>query len=207
MHAAAIVPFVVAVALMWVSPGPAMTVLLRTAAMHGFPRAAATIIGLEVGLYFWALAAGAGAAALVATSQVAFVVLRISGAVVLIYLGVRAWRAAWRRQQPELLAPRPASTVRSFANGLVVQLANPKTATLLIAFYPQFVPSDRPMLATTAVLGLLQVMTELVLYLTVAVFAARAGSWFRRPAIRRGLEAVSGTVLVGLGVRVAALHR
>jgi threonine/homoserine/homoserine lactone efflux protein len=89
----------------------------------------------------------------------------------------------------------------------MVQLANPKTATLLIAFYPQFVPHDRPMLATTAVLAFEQVAIELTSYLAVAIVATRAGDWFRRPAIRRRLEAVSGTVLVALGVRVAAMHR
>ena len=207
MHTGSVVPFVVAVVLMWASPGPAMTVLLRTATMHGLARAVATIVGLEVGLYFWAIAAAAGAAALVATSQIAFMVLRVGGALVLVYLGVRAWRSALRRPEPEAPAHEPAGKWGSFANGLVVQLANPKTATFLIAFYPQFVPRNRPMLATTAALALVQVTIELGLYLAVALVATRAGNWFRRPAIRRRLEAVSGTVLLALGARVAALHR
>jgi threonine/homoserine/homoserine lactone efflux protein len=84
-----------------------------------------------------------------------------------------------------------------------VQLANPKAAVFMIAFYPQFVPADGPVFATTAVLGLLQVTLETALYLALAAGVARAGAWFRRPRIRIRLEAVSGTVLVGLGLRVA----
>jgi threonine/homoserine/homoserine lactone efflux protein len=58
--------------------------------------------------------------------------------------------------------------------------------------------------ATTAALGLLQITLETPLYLGLTAGVARAGAWFRRPRIRRRLEAVSGTVLVGLGLRVAA---
>lgn len=89
----------------------------------------------------------------------------------------------------------------------MVQLANPKAAVFMIAFYPQFVPSDRPLFATTALLALVQVALEICLYLVLAAGVSRAGAWFRRPMIRRRLEAMSGTVLIGLGLRVAASSR
>ncbi|MBO0878481.1 MAG: LysE family translocator, partial [Pseudonocardia sp.] len=67
------------------------------------------------------------------------------------------------------------------------------------------VPAGRPLFATTAGLALLQVALETGLYLALAAGVARAGGWFRRPRVRRRLEALTGTVLVGLGVRVAAI--
>ena len=76
----------------------------------------------------------------------------------------------------------------------------------MVAFYPQFVPAEGPVFVTTALLGLLQITIETCLYLALAAGVARAGTWFRRPRIRRRLDAVSGTVLVGLGVRIAADH-
>lgn len=88
--------FVVAVVLLSASPGPAMALILRRAALHGLSGAVPTVLGLELGLYLWALFAAAGLAALVAASEVAFIVLRVVGAAVLLYLGVRMWRAAWR---------------------------------------------------------------------------------------------------------------
>jgi threonine/homoserine/homoserine lactone efflux protein len=69
------------------------------------------------------------------------------------------------------------------------------------------VPAEGPVFLTTAVLGLLQITIETGLYLALAAGVARAGTWFRRPTIRRRLEAVSGTVLVGLGLRVAVTSR
>ena len=202
--------FVLAVLLISASPGPAMALIFRRAALRGLQGAVPTVLGLELGLYLWALFAGVGFAALVAASEVAYLVLRVVGAAVLLVLGFRALRAAWRDRgaSAEAVGPAAAPGRRrwwgSFAEGVVVQLANPKAAVFMIAFYPQFVPVDGPVFATTAVLGLLQITLETVLYLGLAAGVARAGSWFRRPRIRRRLEAVSGTVLVGLGLRVAA---
>jgi threonine/homoserine/homoserine lactone efflux protein len=202
--------FLLAVLLISASPGPAMALIFRRAALRGLRGAVPTVLGLELGLYVWALFAGAGFAALVAASEVAYLVLRIVGAVVLLYLGIKAWRAAWR-DRGEAPAVIPAPSVGrwwgAFGEGLVVQLANPKAAVFMIAFYPQFVPADGPVFTTTALLGLLQITLETGLYLALAAGVARAGAWFRRPLIRRRLDAVSGTVLVGLGLRVAVSSR
>jgi threonine/homoserine/homoserine lactone efflux protein len=220
--------FVLAVLLISASPGPAMALIFRRAALRGPRGAVPTVLGLELGLYVWALFAGVGFAALVAASEVAYLVLRVVGAAVLLFLGFRAWRSVWREAQhpetehpetedSETLAGRMAAVDRrptpgrrrwwgSLAEGVVVQLANPKAAVFMIAFYPQFVPPEGPVFVTTALLGLLQITIETCLYLALAAGVARAGTWFRRPRIRRRLDAVSGTVLVGLGVRIATDH-
>jgi threonine/homoserine/homoserine lactone efflux protein len=144
--------FLLAVLLISASPGPAMALILRRAALHGTRAAVPTVLGLEAGIYLWALAAGAGLAALVAASAAAYTVLRVVGAVVLVGLGIRAWLAAWRdRGEPEPAVPAsgPGSR-RAFGEGLVVQLANPKAAVFVFAFYPQFVPDDGAVLLWTA---------------------------------------------------------
>ena len=206
--------FLLAVLLISASPGPAMALIFRRAALRGLRGAVPTVLGLEAGLYVWALFAGAGFAALVAASEVAYLVLRIVGAVVLLYLGIKAWRSAWRDTGEEPAMPVGTSPFPgrrhwwgAFAEGLVVQLANPKAAVFMVAFYPQFVPADGPVFTTTALLALLQITVETGLYLALAAGVARAGAWFRRPRIRRRLDALSGTVLVGLGLRVAASSR
>ncbi|QFU86623.1 LysE family translocator [Amycolatopsis sp. YIM 10] len=208
--------FVVAVLLISASPGPAMALILRRAALRGFGGAVPAVLGLEAGLYLWALFAAAGLAALVATSQIALIVLRVVGAGFLVYLGIKAWRSAWRiRGDQPVPDPRDESAAdtsakvwaKAFGEGLVVMLANPKAAAFMIAFYPQFVPADRPQFATTALLALLQVAIEIGLYLTLAALVGRAGEWFRRSAVRRRLDAINGTVLVALGVRMAAEGR
>jgi threonine/homoserine/homoserine lactone efflux protein len=146
---------------------------------------------------------------LVAASEAAYIVLRVVGAAVLIALGVRSWVAAWRDSGDAEGAPgqRGGSRRGAFAEGLLVQLGNPKAAVFMFAFYPQFVPEDGPLLVYTALLALLQISVETGLYLGLAAAVGRAAGWFRRPRIRRRLEAISGTVLVALGARVAASSR
>ncbi|WP_431919037.1 LysE family translocator [Amycolatopsis tucumanensis] len=210
MDLLAVLPaFALAVVLISASPGPAMALILRRAAVRGFRGAVPTVLGLEAGLYLWALFAAAGLAALVAASEVAFLVLRIVGAAFLIYLGVKAWRSAWRPAAPADEPPTASAKgwAKAFAEGALVMLANPKAAAFMIAFYPQFVPEGRPLFATTALLAVFQVALETVLYLALAAAVGRAGGWFRRSAVRRRLDAISGTVLVALGVRMAAESR
>jgi threonine/homoserine/homoserine lactone efflux protein len=206
--------FVLAVLLISASPGPAMTLIVRRAALRGLRGALPTVLGVELGLYVWALFAGAGFATLVAASEVAYLVLRVVGAAVLLCLGIAALRSAWRERraggagEPAEAVPVPGRRGWvSFGEAVVVQLANPKAAVFMIAFYPAFVPADGPVFTTTAVLGLLQITIETGLYLALAAGVARAGAWFRRPRIRARVEAVSGTVLVGLGIRVATTAR
>jgi threonine/homoserine/homoserine lactone efflux protein len=201
--------FVLAVVLIAAAPGPAMALILRRAAVRGFRGAVPTVLGVEAGLYLWALAAAAGLAALVAASEVAYVVLRVVGAGVLVYLGGRALLQVWRHRERAHEAPTTSPEPRrrtwwvAFGEGLAVNVANPKAAVFMLAFYPQFVPVDAPLFATTAALALLQIAIEAGLYLALAAGVARTGAWFRRPVVRRRLEAVSGTVLIALGARVA----
>ncbi|ASU81449.1 LysE family translocator [Nocardiopsis gilva YIM 90087] len=207
--------FLVAVVLISASPGPAMALIFRRAALQGFWPSVATVLGLEMGIYLWALAAGAGLAALVAASHSLYLAIQIVGACFLAYLGIRSWASVLReRRMPDSAgsdeadppAPRASSRI-AFVEGLVVQLANPKAAVFMFAFYPQFISSDQPLLPTTALLALIQVSLETTLYLALAAGVSRAGVWFRRPTIRRRLEAVTGTVLIALAGRLLLTAR
>lgn len=199
--------FLLAVLVVTASPGPAMALIVRRAGLQGFRPAVATVLGLEAGLFAWAILAGLGLAAIVAASELAYLVLRVVGAAVLLTLGVRALRAAQRGHDvPEETATRRGPWP-AFGEGLLVQLANPKAAVFVLALYTQFVPADARVLRTTLLLATLQVAVETVLYLGLAAAVGSAGAWFRRSRVRRTLDAVSGTVLVGLGVRIAVTAR
>ncbi len=125
MHLSVSLPaFVVAVLLISASPGPAMALILRRTALHGMRTAVPLVLGLELGLYLWALAAPAGFAALVAASEAAYWVLKAVGAGVLVYLGVRAWLAAWRERKGARPAEAPVAdggpgAHKAFGEGLV----------------------------------------------------------------------------------------
>lgn len=208
--------FVGAVLLISAAPGPAVALLIRRCASGGFRAGAPVVFGLEAGLYGWILAAGGGLAALVATSQFAYAVLRIAGAAVLAVLGIQAlWAARRGDYDPALPLHEQVPTARllprgqrgGFALGAVTNLANPKAAVFTFAFYPQFIPHGYPLLPTAAALGLLQITVETGFYLTFAAGVSRARAWFARRAVRRALDALCGSVLLALGLRVASEAR
>ena len=106
----------------------------------------------------------------------------------------------------QLEAPKPAAK-SAFVEAVIVQLANPKAALFLFAFYPQFLPPTGPVLRESVTLGLIQVSVETVLYLGLAAVVGRAAAWFARTKVRRRFEYASGVVLIALGLRVAVAAR
>lgn len=210
MSYTALPAFLLAVLVISASPGPAMALIFQRAGLHGFRAAVPTVLGIELGLFCWAIAVGLGLAALVAASEVAFIVLKVVGAAFLVYLGVRALLAGWRLRSESALAvaePNTRSAHGAFLEGFVVNLANPKAGVFLFAFYPQFLPATGPVLRESIVLGLIQVSIETALYLGLAAVVGKASGWFARTVVRRRLQYLSGTVLILLGLRVATASR
>ena len=191
-----------------VTPGPDTALTIRNTLLGGRAAGLATAAGVALGQAVWALAAAVGIAALVQASQTAFTALRLAGAAYLVFLGVQSLLAAIRGRTRDPAAPAgggglpPAVALRQ---GLASNLANPKMAAFFTSLLPQFVvgPSFAPLFA----LGLVLCALTLVWLAAYAFAVARAGRLLRRPRVRRALEAVTGAVLVALGLRIATDRR
>ena len=196
---ATLVSFVGVAVLVSLLPGPATALVVRSAALHGRRAALQVVLGNSTGILGWALASVLGISALVAASEAAFVVLKALGAVVLVYLGVQALRGTKGK------AGSPARTARtSYMQGLLTSGANPKLAVFFIALLPQFVPAHAPVLPWTLAMAAILICVDLVYFTALAWVVARA----RRAVVgSRWIERVTGTVMVGLGLRVALESR
>jgi threonine/homoserine/homoserine lactone efflux protein len=95
---------------------------------------------------------------------------------------------------------------RAFRDAVLTSLANPKLSVFFVALFPQFVPDGAPVLPLTLLMGLLVVSIDFAWYSLLAVLVTRAQRALR-PTFERRLEQLTGTVLVGLGVRLALEHR
>ncbi|MBA8953396.1 LysE family translocator [Actinomadura namibiensis] len=216
-----LIAFVGAAVLIAMAPGPSTVVIMRESVRSGRRAGLATTLGNEVGVLAWGLAAAVGLSALLAASQLAYDVLRVVGAAVLVYFGVRtlwqARRGAFATEtgtetdaavEAEAGAGRSAwSAWRCFRLGLITNFANPKAGVFAVSFLPQFVPEGQPVMATLLALSVLWVLIDLAWYTVVVWVVDAARRVLGRPAVRRRLEQVSGAVLVGLGVRLAAETR
>lgn len=198
-------------------PGPSTAVVLRQTLRSGRRAAFAATIANEVGLLFWALVAAFGLSALVSASQLAYDLIRLIGAFVLISLGVQSlWRARSKEAvdgaepviQRAIDAPISSTeTRRAFRAGLVTIVANPKAAVFAASFLPQFVPPHAPVLPTLVLLAILWVVVDLSWYVVLSWLVSRAHSLFTRPSLRRRLEQLTGLALLGFGTRLAFEHR
>src|SRR3954447_19982050 len=126
--AGTLVSFLGVAVLLSLLPGPATALVVRSAAVRGRRAAFLTVLGDSTGIVLWALASVLGISALVAASSAAFWVLKIVGAVVLVYLGVQVLRGGKAVTQG-----RPGAARSSYVAGLVTSGANPKLAVFFIA--------------------------------------------------------------------------
>jgi threonine/homoserine/homoserine lactone efflux protein len=202
--------FVVAGLLLNITPGPDMTYIAARSAAGGFSAGIAATLGITTGCVVHTLAAAAGLSVLLATSALAFSIVKWCGAAYLLYVGIRLVAASARGPQRSLatiLAPAPPQ--RIFREAFVINVFNPKVALFFLAFLPQFIDAEAPSkpLAFVA-LGCLFNFNSLFVNVPVAWLAARAGGRLRASArAARWLTGALGSLFVLLAARLAALQR
>ena len=184
-----------------VTPGPDTALTVRNALL-GRRSGILTAVGVGTGQLAWALLTACGVASVLAAHQGALTVLRLAGAAYLVGLGAHALWASWHSPSTTP-PPRPRHGARrSFAQGLVSNLANPKMAVFFLSLLPQFAGPD-PSLSALAGLGLLFAVMTVMWLAAYALVVDRARNVLQRNAVRRWMDRVTGAVLIGLGVRVA----
>ncbi|MGW1199237.1 LysE family translocator [Streptomyces sp. NPDC002536] len=197
--------FLGACTLIAASPGPSTMLIIRQS-LHSRRAGFLTVLGNETGVFVWGVVAAFGLTALLAASRLAYDVMRIGGAAVLIGFGVQALLAARRgHAQPAEPEGSPAvrSGWRSYRSGLLLNLANPKAAVFAMSFLPQFVPAGAPKLPTMVGLAAIWAVYEVGYYGLYVWFVGRLRGLISRANVRKRLEQVSGGVLLLLGIRMA----
>ncbi|NBE99600.1 LysE family translocator [Nonomuraea sp. KC401] len=191
------------------SPGPDFAVVVRRSAVSGRGHGMAAATGISVGVFVWVLAAATGVAALLAASAMAFTVVKVAGAAYLLYLGVKALRAALGRGGHLALdVPDPGGrgAWAAFVEGLLTNVLNPKAALFFVALMPQFVSSGASP-ADTLVLSVIALTGTVAWFLVVATIVGTLRRVFARPSVRRTVDGLTGAALIALGVGLAASGR
>jgi threonine/homoserine/homoserine lactone efflux protein len=205
----AFLSFTLASVLIVLLPGPDSLVVVRGLVRGGPRGGAATATGVLCGLAVWILATALGLSTLLRASEVGYDALKIAGACYLIWIGTRSLLSI-RRTSAEVaadgdgpMAPAPILGGSGFAAGFLTDLLNPKVGVFFVSFLPAFVPDGSPVGWTTLALGAwFAVLTALYFVALIAV-SGTVTAWMRSPRIRRRLDAMTGVVLVGFGVRLA----
>lgn len=207
-----IAAFTLAAAVVTLVPGPDMALVARRAITDGWRRASVTSFGVCCGLLVHATASAAGISVILVRSATAYTVLKSLGACYLVLLGILSFRSARRTVRRPVAADAvhdgPARSARtSFAQGFFNNVLNPKPALFYLAFLPQFVRPGDPVVVLTAILVTIHIAMGIVWLVTWGWLVSRARGVLMRPRWRAALERVTGSVLVALGVRLAATSR
>jgi threonine/homoserine/homoserine lactone efflux protein len=198
---AEVLPFTLAAILIVLLPGPDTLVVVRNLLFGGRRKGALTAVGNLCGLALWVCVATFGLAAALRASQVGYDILRIAGAIYLTWLGIGALRA--RNAGLAVTPGRRGLLGSGFPAGLLTNLLNPKVGVFFITFLPGFIPHHHAVASSSLLLGSIFVALTALYWLALLALAGKVTAVMNRPAVRRRLNAATGLVLVGFGVRLA----
>jgi threonine/homoserine/homoserine lactone efflux protein len=187
-------------------PGPTVMLVVSYALAEGRRSAWGTVAGVAAGDLTAMTVSLAGMGAVLSASADLFTALKWIGAGYLIYLGVKLWRAP-----PSLDAPSPGAARRSatamMGHAFAVTALNPKSILFFVAFLPQFIRADAPVLPQLVLLGTTFLVLAVVNAAAYALLAGGIRDAVRRPSVLKTINRVGGGVLVGAGILTAALRR
>jgi homoserine/homoserine lactone efflux protein len=195
--------FLLAAILIAVSPGPGAATSMSAGLRHGYRAAFRAICGLQSALIIQLAIVFAGLGALLMTSATAFNVIKLHGAGYLIWLGIRKWREA--SQTIEEGGNLGAKGL--FAQGLLVNLTNPKAIVFMAALMPQFIDPARPQWLQFIIIGSTMCGIDIIVMSGYALLATRLRRWLRDSRAMAAQNRFFGGVFIGAGVLLAASGR
>jgi threonine/homoserine/homoserine lactone efflux protein len=211
--------FALVVGLLTLTPGLDTALILRTAALGSRREAYGVVLGIQAGTLTWGTLSSLGVSALLTASHAAYTSLRVAGAAYLLWMGGRMLWGTLRRSvdagpaadagavgepgRSGLLGRRGGGLRSGLRRGLTTNLLNPKIGVFYVAVLPQFIPADAPHLAMGELLTCVHVAEGLLWSSVLVAFAGVLRGWLQRPAARRVLDRVTGTVVIAFGLRLA----
>jgi threonine/homoserine/homoserine lactone efflux protein len=202
-------PYLAVIALLTITPGPDMLLVLRNGIRGGSAAAWATGLGCCTGIAVHATLAVLGLSAILAASSEAFTAVKLAGAAYLVVLGAQALWSTFRGsgELGEAVRASAAPAGSAYRQGLFTNLLNPKIALLFLTLLPQFVADGEPRVATTGVLAAVFLAGAVLWWRVFSLAIGPLGRVLSRPRVVTWFERATGTILIALGVRVALERR
>jgi threonine/homoserine/homoserine lactone efflux protein len=216
-----IASFALVAGLVTIIPGLDTALVVRTTVTQGRRRGFAAAFGINTGVLIWGAAAAVGVSALLAASQLAYDVIRAAGAAYLVWLGTAMLLRTWRHRDtarpdtarpdatstPQATSRTPDSVVRTWLRGATANLLNPKIGAFYLAMLPQFIPAHSShLLMGLALAGIHDV--EGLVWFTMLISAVHLARRFLDGSrVHKIMDRITGTVLIGFGLKLALSSR
>ena len=195
------ITFVIAATIIAISPGSGAVLAMSHGLAYGVRKASVTVIGMQMGLLLVLVVAGAGVGSLLLASELAFSVVKVIGALYLIYLGISQWRARPAGAGAVDVAAVPAhpSAAQRLLTGFLTNSTNPKGIIFMVAVLPQFISPNAPLLLQLLILAVTMVTIDTIVMHGYAFLASSMQRFFRDASAVRKQNRFFGAVLVFMG--------
>ncbi len=201
-----VIAFTVVAAALALTPGADTMLVIKNTLHSGKQAGWATTLGILSGTLFHALVSALGISVIIAQSEFMFQLIKVAGAGYLIWLGIQTLRSI--RHAGDSVTDHKRKRLRnSFNEGLITNLLNPKVAIFYIAFLPQFISPGDPVLAKSILLACIHNVMSLLWLGGLALALGSGHNWIQHRPVRSWLSGISGSILIGLGLRLALESR
>jgi len=187
------------------SPGPGVILTLTNSIRYGMSGAIGGILGISCGTFVVAGVSATSLGLLLATSALAFSIMKFVGAAYLVYLGIKLWRSPVKRIEGNSFAIR--SKKRQFIEGLTIQLTNPKAVFFFMSVFPQFVDFTSNYVGQFTLLVVTYSSLVVIIHLLYAYLAKSARSWLSSEKGGRMVNRIGGGTFIGFGVALASASK
>jgi threonine/homoserine/homoserine lactone efflux protein len=191
------------------SPGPGVVLTLSNSIRHGVKPALSGVVGIAMGILIIAIISASSLGVLLATSALAFTILKYVGAVYLIYLGIKLWRSPTMKFEGDVNASKLQNPEygKRFKEGFLITLLNPKPIFFFMSLFPQFINHDQSYLVQFSILTLTFCSLILIVHTTYALGANSIKGWLSSPKGSKAVNRVGGGVFVLFGFGLATSQR
>jgi threonine/homoserine/homoserine lactone efflux protein len=200
--------YLVAITLLTLTPGVDTMLIIRNTGRGGWRDGAVSSLGICTGLLAHATVSALGISVILLHSALAFSALKLAGAAYLAWLGMVSLHHAWRGGKTPAAALQNApglrfSARRSFVEGFLSNILNPKTVVFYMAFLPQFIDPAGSALGQSLVLAGFHFAIAMVWQCFLALLVGRARTWLSHRAVHRTFDGLAGSIMMALGIRLA----
>lgn len=200
--------YLFAITVLTLTPGLDTMMMIRNSARGGWQDGAVTSFGICSGLFIHAAISAVGISFILMQTAWAFTALKMAGAAYLIWLGINSLRAMWQGKQGLVVeAPSAVQQVfqplRSFREGFLSNVLNPKTAIFYMAFLPQFIDPAGSAFTQSLMLAGMHFVIAMLWQCALAIMVNKARVFLQRPSVSKVFNGLTGGVMMMLGLRLA----
>ncbi|MEI2393158.1 LysE family translocator [Priestia megaterium] len=198
--------FVITCIFLVILPGPDTAIMTKNTLTVGKQGGFKTMLGICCALSIHTFTAIVGLSAIIAKSALLFSIFKYIGSVYLIYLGIKSLWTLRNKNTTETIEPIAKSKYKnesSFKQGFLTNLLNPKIAVFFLTFLPQFVNHESHTFMPFLILGITYIVLTVVWYLFYIFLLNQISSFMKKPKTQKVIEGITGTILIGFGIKLA----